>query len=67
MIYFLFITLFKLIASSFCKKVADVFHRPSVLIETPEYYLKIENKRRESKQTNGLTKEQTANLTKSAR
>ena len=44
MIYFLFLTLFNQVASSFCKKVADlyeqsivadVFRQPSVLIETP--------------------------------
>ena len=45
MIYFWFTTLFKLVASSFWKKVADlyeqkvgdVFRLPSVLIETPDY------------------------------
>ena len=29
MIYFLFITLFKLVASSFCKKVADLYEQRS--------------------------------------
>ena len=40
LIYFLFTTLFKLVASSFWKKkVADLYEqrRPSVLIETPAY------------------------------
>ena len=29
MMYFLFITLFKLVASSFCKKVADLYEQSS--------------------------------------
>ena len=45
MIYFLFPVLFKLVVFSFSKKqptsmskVADMFHRPSVLIETPAFH-----------------------------
>ena len=36
MIYFLFMTFIKLIASFSGKKLADAFHWSSVLIETPD-------------------------------